>query len=224
MKLNEVVPWGRSLAEYKLMFDLSEADLKKHILGCGDGPASFNSELTAIGGQVISVDPIYQFSGAQIKQRIEATRDTMIPQVWAAKQRFKWDFFKDPDNLGRVRLNVMREFLQDFEAGLKVGRYLPAALPNLPFRDGQFDLCLCSHLLFLYSEQLSQQFHIEAIQELLWVATEVRIFPLLGLDGQPSPHREAIRAHFEEAGYKVQVRKVGYEFQVGGNEMMVFSV
>ena len=42
MKLNEVIPWGRNLEEYKLMFNLSEADLNAKILGCGDGLASFN--------------------------------------------------------------------------------------------------------------------------------------------------------------------------------------
>gem|GEM_PF-5512513 len=31
------------------------------------------------------------------------------------------------------------------------GRYRLAALPKLPFTDQEFDLCLCSHLLFLYS-------------------------------------------------------------------------
>lgn len=46
MKLNEVVPWGRNLEEYKLMFNLSEADLNAKILGCADGPASFNAEMT----------------------------------------------------------------------------------------------------------------------------------------------------------------------------------
>ena len=33
------------------MFDLSAADLGRRILGCGDGPASFNAELTAQGGR-----------------------------------------------------------------------------------------------------------------------------------------------------------------------------
>jgi hypothetical protein len=49
MELKEIVPWGRTLAEYQLMFDLSEVDLKSKILGCGDGPASFNTEMTAQG-------------------------------------------------------------------------------------------------------------------------------------------------------------------------------
>ena len=71
MKLEQVVPWGRSLAEYRAMFTLSEEDLQKRILGCGDGPASFNAEMTASGKPTVtSVDPLYAFeagSGANFK-------------------------------------------------------------------------------------------------------------------------------------------------------------
>lgn len=67
MKLNEVVPWGRTLQEYKLMFNLSEIDLNKKILGCGDGLASFNAEMTELGYSVVSIDPIYEFSGNKIR-------------------------------------------------------------------------------------------------------------------------------------------------------------
>jgi hypothetical protein len=48
MELSKVVPWGRTFKEYKKMFSLSESDLKKTILGCGDGPACFNAELTKL--------------------------------------------------------------------------------------------------------------------------------------------------------------------------------
>ena len=63
--IERVVPWGRSLDEYRAMFSLSEGDLTRRILGCGDGPASFNAELSARGGNVVSVDPL--FSGAAIE-------------------------------------------------------------------------------------------------------------------------------------------------------------
>ena len=49
MKLEKVVPFGRSLDEYKNMFTLSDSDLEKTIVGIGDGPASFNAELSALG-------------------------------------------------------------------------------------------------------------------------------------------------------------------------------
>jgi hypothetical protein len=42
----DIKPWGRSFDEYVRMFSLTHADIKRQILGCGDGPASFNAELT----------------------------------------------------------------------------------------------------------------------------------------------------------------------------------
>ena len=41
-ELNDVVPWGRTLEEYREMFLLSDEDMLKSIAGFGDGPASFN--------------------------------------------------------------------------------------------------------------------------------------------------------------------------------------
>ena len=47
MKLEKVVPFGRSLAEYKSMFALADNALDTKIIGVGDGPASFNAEMYA---------------------------------------------------------------------------------------------------------------------------------------------------------------------------------
>jgi hypothetical protein len=220
MKLSEVVPWGRSLAEYQLLFDLSEAELELPILGCGDGPASFNSEMTAVGRRVISIDPIYAFSKEQIRQRVAETYEPIISQVKLNPQRYVWDHFRDPDALGQARLAAMERFLEDFEAGLAAGRYLPEALPSLTFADQQFGLSLCSHLLFLYSEQLSFEFHRASIQELLRVSAELRIFPLLDLACQTSVHVAPVEAFFRAEGFKVEICRVPYEFQKGGGQMM----
>jgi hypothetical protein len=54
--------WSRSFEEYRLIFGLTESDLCRLILGCGDGPASFNAEATALGHRVISCDPTYAYS------------------------------------------------------------------------------------------------------------------------------------------------------------------
>ncbi len=60
MILNSIVPWVRNLSEYVDMFNLTEYELKNSkILGCGDGPASFNAEVTALGGSAVSLDPTY---------------------------------------------------------------------------------------------------------------------------------------------------------------------
>ena len=81
MKLDSVVPWGRSYEEHVRMCALSEEDIRRPILGCGDGPASFNSSLTKLGGQVVSCDPIYQFTAQEIKSRIDETYESVIAQM-----------------------------------------------------------------------------------------------------------------------------------------------
>ena len=181
MKLNEVVPWGRTLEEYKLMFDLSQADLNKKILGCGDGPASFNAEMTKKGYSVVSIDPVYQFSAQQIKQRVQDTYEPVISQVKQNADRYIWKNFHNADELGQARLAAMERFLLDYETGKDEGRYLFQSLPSLELANNQFELCVCSHLLFLYSDRLSLEFHIASIHELLRICPEVRIFPLLKL-------------------------------------------
>jgi hypothetical protein len=223
MKLTEIVPWGRTLAEYKLMFDLSDADLNRQILGCGDGPASFNVEMHKLGRSVVSIDPIYQFTAAQIEQRVRDTYSTIIDQVRQNSSRYIWNYFADPDELGCARMDAMNEFLADYETGKSDGRYLWQSLPKLDLSDRQFELCVCSHLLFLYSEQLSLDFHLESIRELLRVAAEVRIFPLLKLDCNLSAYVNPVIDKFTQAGFDAEIRTVNYEFQKGGDRMLVIK-
>lgn len=220
MKLNEVIPWGRNLEEYKLMFNLSDADLNAKILGCGDGPASFNAEMAELGYIVTSIDPVYQFSALQIKERVQAVYDTVIDQVKQNSHRYVWENFRDADELGNCRLAAMEKFLADYETGKQEGRYLTQSLPSLDFANQQFELCLCSHFLFLYSQQRSLDFHLDSIKELLRVSSEVRIFPLLQLDCQPSPYLESVIQECDRQGYQVQIKTVDYEFQKGGNQML----
>jgi hypothetical protein len=220
MKLKEVVPWGRTLEEYKLMFALSEADLNTRILGCGDGPASFNVEMSELGYFVQSIDPIYQFSAEQIKMRVEENYDLLISQVKQNSDRYIWKNFRDADELGKARIMAMERFLEDYETGKLSRRYQPQSLPSLDFSDHQFELCLCSHFLFLYSDQISFDFHLDSVYELLRVAQEVRIFPLLKLDCERSPYLEPIMQELANHNFNVQVHTVPYEFQKGGNQML----
>ena len=218
--LEEVVPWGRSFDEYRRMFALSDADLTMRVLGCGDGPASFNAEATRRGTTVVSVDPIYQWDAAQIQQRIDATCDTVLEQTRRNAHEFVWDGVGSVEELGRVRMTAMRAFLEDYPEGKSQGRYVDASLPALPFADRSFDLALCSHLLFLYSRQLDEAFHAAAALELCRVAAQVRIFPLLALGGRPSPYVEPVAATLRARGYRVSTEAVPYEFQRGGNQML----
>ena len=90
----------------------------------------------------------------------------------------------------------------------------------LPFAAGEFDLAICSHFLFLYSEQIPLDIHQASLEELARVAEEVRIFPLLALGGAPSPYVEPVAERLEAMGLKVTIESVAYEFQRGGNQML----
>jgi hypothetical protein len=219
-ELENVVPWGRSLQEYVAMFALTASDLQKNLLGCADGPASFNYELQRDGGKICSVDPLYQFSGAQIAQRIADTYAKVLQQLEQNQADYRWCDIPSVQVLGEIRLAAMSLFLQDYPLGKTEGRYIAGELPHLPFATQQFELALCSHFLFLYSTQLSEDFHWQAITEMLRVAEEVRIFPLLDLAGQPSPHVTPLIILLEKQHYRAEIVTVTYEFQRGGNQML----
>ena len=97
------------------------------------------------------------------------------------------------------------------------------SLPHLGFREGEFDIALWSHFLFTYSERLSVDFHVAAIEEMCRVAAEARVFPLLKSYGGPSPHLGLAVDILRGRGYQAEVRRVPYEFQRGGDEMLVSS-
>ena len=219
-KYEQAVPWGRSFDEYRRMFGLTDEDLSRTILGCADGPASFNAEMSKQGHRVVSCDPLYQFSTDQISQRIDATYENVINQTRRNQEKFVWDLIPSLDDLGRVRLAAMHDFLGDYERGKAGGRYVPAQLPDLPFANLSFDLVLCSHFLFLYSDSFPLVFHQQAVDELCRVAREVRIFPLLTYNGDPCPFVTPIMSYLKEAGRLASIEKVPYEFQRGGNMMM----
>src|SRR5215208_7796532 len=210
--LDRVAPWGRSFDEYRRMFDLTGDELDRTILGCGDGPASFNAEASRRGTRVISCDPLYRFEKSHIQERIAATFEQIIEQTRRNAHEFVWaDGIRTAEELGRLRMSAMQAFLDDYELGKAQERYLDAELPTLPFADAAFDLALCSHFLFLYSSQLGEAFHRAAMRELCRVATEVRIFPLLALGGELSPFVAGCVQKLREAGHRVSIEKVPYE-------------
>lgn len=218
-QLKNVVPWGRTLNEYKNMFNLTDEDINKNIVSFGDGPASFNTEMNELQKSVTSIDPIYQFSTSQIKLRIEETRTIVMQQVVKNKFNFSWSSIKNPKALEKMRLNAMSNFLLDFKTGKEQNRYIFHSLPQqTQFKDDTFELGLSSHFLVLY-DNLGIEFHINSITEMLRICKEVRIFPLLNLNSEKSNVLDDIISFFE-SNYTISIEKVAYEFQKGGNKMM----
>ena len=218
--LSSVVPWGRSFEEYQRMFALSADDLRGAILGCGDGPASFNAEAARRGIRVVSCDPVYRFDAPQLQQRVHEVAADVLDQTRRNAAEFVWDEIRSVEELGQRRMAAMADFLADYPAGLRAGRYLDAALPELPFADDAFDLALASHVLFLYTVQLDLEFHRRAVAEMCRVARDVRIFPLLALGGAQSPYVAPIVDEYTALGFSVTIERVPYEFQRGGNQML----
>ena len=220
MELSQIVPWGRSLSEYKAMGLYTDADAHKKILGCGDGPASVNKELSDLGVAITSVDPLYAFNPAQITQRIDQTAQILGEQLKKNQHKFNWDFFKNPEEVVTHRLNTMAVFLNDYPQGLQEKRYLPQSLPKLDFPSDSFDLAWSSHFLFLYSIQLDYNFHLKAITQMLQLAKEVRIFPIRDLNNKISEHLDPLLEALTQTGITYQITHSAYEFQKNANECL----
>jgi hypothetical protein len=218
--LGAVLPWGRSAEEYVSLFALKEEDLSGRILDCGAGPSCFTAEVAAKGGDVLACDPLYRFTAGEVEMRVEETAPEILRRVETNRGDFVWTHFRSPEHLCDVRLGAMKRFLADLLRGRTEGRYVAGALPHLPFSDESFDMALVSHLLFLYSDELSLEFHHASLRELLRVAIEVRVFPLLEMSREISPHLGPLTERLESEGCCVEMKRVGYEFFRGADTML----
>ena len=219
-KLDSVVPWGRNLEEYKLMFCLNDSDISKKIAGFGDGPASFNYEATQLGYSVTSFDPVYQFSKKDLQKRIEEVRITVMQQMRENRDNYVWTNIKSLEELENVRLSAMQLFLSDYERGKAENRYICYELPEeLPYKENAFDIGLSSHFLLMYTS-LGYDFHIRSMTEMLRVCREIRIFPIVDLDANKTDLISNVIDHFK-SGYDVEIRETEYEFQKNANKLLV---
>lgn len=221
-ELKNVVPWGRNLEEYTKIFKLTDSDLNSKIISFGDGPASFNAEMTQLGKKVISLDPVYQFSKAELKQRIDETKETVMEQMRTNQDKFVWKSIKNVAELEKIRMGAMTNFINDFEFGKEQQRHVHHELPNsTKYETLEFDLGLSSHFLILYS-QLGLDFHIKSITEMLRISKEIRIFPILNLNAAKSEVLDDIITHFK-TDFNVKIETSDYEFQKNGNQMLVIK-
>lgn len=214
---------ARSFDEYVAMFALTEDDLGHSILDCPGGAASFAAEARSRGTQIVAVDPVYAAAAAWLAEHAleEAVRGNR--HTGSSIDSFVWTFFSDiTDHLNR-RTAAARRFGQHLETD--PATYVAGSLPRLPFRDASFDLVLSSHLLFMYADRLDEAFHVAAACELARLARrEVRIFPLISdSDTDTSQLLVAIREAVSARSFTTVVRPSPYEFQKGGNEMLIIA-
>lgn len=94
-----------------------------------------------------------------------------------------------------------------------------AALPNLPFKDNQFELALCAYFLFS-AKELSAPFHLAAIKEMCRVAGEARIYPLSDAKGEPSAILPQVMLELQQENYGLEIKEVDDKLQKDGSAML----
>lgn len=210
----------RSLAEYLGMFALTDSELRGRILDCPGGAAGFTAEAAALGCDATACDPIYA-GAAPDDLAAHAHAETARANAYlrAHPDQYVWTFFAGPEHHRATRNAAALRFAESFRACPQ--RYVAGALPDLPFAAATFDLALCSHLLFSYADRLDEAFHLAALRELVRVAREVRVFPLVAMGSAAPLDLDDLRCALAADGVDTEVRGVGYEFQRGGREMLV---
>lgn len=169
-----------------------------------------------------SFDPIYRFSKEELENRIEEVRGIVMEQMRENADNYVWTQIKDLDELENLRMSAMRLFLSDYERGKSEGRYICHELPDkLSFENKTFDIGLSSHFLLMYTD-LGLDFHIRAMSEMLRVCREIRLFPIVDLDANQTDLVSDVVDYFEK-NHKVEIRETQYEFQKGGNKMLVIK-
>ncbi|WP_347551347.1 SAM-dependent methyltransferase [Pseudalkalibacillus hwajinpoensis] len=220
LDLDKIIFVGRTFEEYMEMFSLSEEKLEgKKILDCPAGACSFTAIGHSKGLNITACDIAYDHSVENLIDKGQEDIKHTMRHMEKAKSNYIWDYFININNLKEHR----EQALHDCTLHLKENRerYMPVSLPSLPFKDKEFDILLSAHFLFTYADRLDFQFHIDTLSELLRITKEeVRIFPLIDLEGNRYEHLDKVMKYLKENGCSVKEIKVPYEFQLGANSML----
>lgn len=220
--LKDIVLIGRTFNEYCRMFDLNDELLKKEkILDAASGVSSFCAQACARGYNVTASDKIYTSDPSEIEKKCVEDLNVVMNQLPGVADLYNWNYFKDMDALKKNRENAYTLFIEDFKK-YGTGRYVPVEFPVTNFLDDQFTIALVSHFLFLYEDHLDYDFHKKTILELLRVTSkEFRIFPIVNFKGKRSKFVDRVIQDEDFERFRISIKKVGYEFIINGNEMMV---
>ena len=211
---------ARSWREYRDMFGLSEHELGRlNVLDCPGGASDFAATVTARGGSALAVDPVYGLDQAELATLARSEADRSNRHVAENRESYHWDFFADPDAHALERIAAVDRFLSDRQRS--PDRYVAASLPELPFADGTFGLAVCSYLLFVYDDRFDAEFHRAALCELLRVATEVRVYPVVDLTDDVSAALDPAVEHLRAAGVEVKLERSSYRFQPNADRVLV---
>lgn len=220
LELERIVFIGRTFEEYLDMFSFSEEELQgKKILDCPAGACSFTAVGNISGLDVTACDIAYYHSSDDLKNKGLQDIEHAMEHMEKAKTNYKWDYFGNIEGLRKHRLSALQGCTHDMREANE--RYIPVTLPSLPFKNAEFDILLSAHFLFMYADRLDYQFHIDTLNELLRVTKEeIRIFPLVDLEGKRYEHLDKIISYLDENDFRVEEVQVPYEFQTNANSML----
>jgi hypothetical protein len=225
-EIDDVAFIGRTVREYERMFDLDLAEWEgKSILDCPAGACAFVATANERGIEAVAADLMYDVPPDELREKCEADIDTAIAGFDGVEDQFVWSFYDDVADVRAHWTAAYEQFIEDYEDHYGTDRYVPAELPDLPFADDSFSLVLSAHLMFLYMDDLSHEFHEESLLELARVASdEVRVYPLARFDGTKYPRLDELRETLSAEGYDTEVRSVPFPFQREDPEMLVVKI
>lgn len=219
-EIDEIAFIGRTFTEYQRMFDFDPAVWSgQRILDCPAGPCSFVTEARSREITAVGADKMYDRSPAALSKRCAEDIETAMDALGGVEDLYTWEFYDDVSELRAYRERAASRFLSDYAHN--GDRYVYVDLPATPFADHAFDLVLSAHFLFLYDDRLSDEFHLETIQELCRISSQLRVFPLHGFDADQSDIVETTVEELQSEGYTTDIREVPFEFQRGANKMLV---
>ena len=216
LDLNRVVLLGRTLEEYRRFFGLDPSQWRsKKILDVAAGVSSFTAEANGMGLDVTAFDRIYTVPADEIRARCEHDLEEVAREI-GNKAVYKWDFYKTPEGMRTFRARAYHTFLSDF--GAHPSSYVAGELPHTPFTNQQFNLTLVSYLLFVYEDQLSYEFHVETLRELMRITSaEIRIYPIVTFEAEPSEYLLRVRSEDAFRGWQFELIPTDFEFLRGSN-------
>lgn len=217
MLVSKQCEWAFSLNEYRQMFDLHDVDLRSKILDFPGSMSSFNAEVTAMGGHVVSGEQTYDLSAEAQSCHVEQQLHALACHLDEYADKLADKYHRVSDIMAQAQ-QASAAFLKDYPQGCADGRYQAMTMPALPFEDYHFDLALCSHWLF--SESPDSYFQLQMIKELIRVAGEVRIYPLLDRYAEQAASLGPVMVSLQQENFGVELREVDFELKKQGNALL----
>jgi hypothetical protein len=218
MDTNHISVWGRTLDEYIKMFNLDNLTESTKILSIADGPSTFNLQLRQMGINVTSVDPIYSLTIKELKDVFEKSFLFNKQLFTENPNSFNFKNEKEMKQLLAKRRSTFDSFIIDFEQHRENYHY--GKLPSLEFQDNNFDLCVCSNLLFIFDHIFNLDFHIKSIKEMLRLSAEVRIFPLYNIHGEQSECVSGVTRFLTDNSINWEIIQNDYNVYINGNRFL----